>query len=130
MKILIAEDDMSCQLIMKKILSPYGECHIVKNGQEAVKAFIDGHNNSEPFDLICLDIMMPVMDGQEVLHEIRKWEDINEVYKKESVKIIMITALNDNVNIMKSFREQCEAYVVKPIEKEKLIAEINLLGLV
>ena len=130
MKILIAEDDISCQLVIKKMLTSYGVCTVVKNGQEAVKAFIDGHNNSKPFDLICLDIMMPVMDGQEALQEIRSWENTNGISGKDIVKIIMTTALDDNENIMKSFRAQCEAYIVKPIDKKKLIAELLLLGLI
>lgn len=129
MKALIVEDDMSCSVLLQKILSPYGECEAAVNGKEAVEAFEAAHEKKEPFDLICLDIMMPEMDGQEVLKEIRKWEEEKKILGLDGVKVIMTTALGDSKNIMESFREQCEAYVVKPIDKNKLLNEIKLLGL-
>lgn len=129
MKTLIAEDDMSCCLFLEKILSPYGPCTVTMNGVDAVNAFKEAHDKTEPFDLVCLDIMMPRMDGQEALKEIRMWEEEQGIHGLDGVKIIMTTALDDSKNIMTSFREQCEAYVVKPIDKTKLIHEVRLLGL-
>jgi len=129
MKTLIAEDDVSCYVLLKKLLSPYGECVVTVNGKEAFAAFKEAHRNMKPFDLICLDIMMPGMDGQEVLQEVRKWEGRKKILGSDGVKVIMTTALGDARNIMKSFREQCEAYIVKPIDKNKLLNEIKSLGL-
>ena len=129
MKTLIAEDDASCSILLQKFLSPYGTCKVAVDGLEAVAAFKEAHEEKEPFDLVCLDIMMPGMDGQEVLKEIRKWEELHGILGLDGVKIVMTTALDDNENILTSFREQCEAYVVKPLEKNKLLTEIKLLGL-
>ncbi len=130
MKTLIVEDDISCSVLLKKILAPYGECEVVENGKEALKTFDTANKKSISFDLICLDIMMPEMDGQEVLKEIRKREEKAKKYGSDGVKIIMVTALGDNKNIMQSFKAQCEAYIVKPIDKNKLLNEIKLLGLI
>ena len=129
MKTLIVEDDISCCVLLQKILSPYGECVVAMDGKEAMEVFIAEHGKREPFDLICLDIMMPEMDGQEVLKEVRKWEEKHKILGLDGVKVIMTTALGDSKNIMESFREQCEAYVVKPLDKNKLLNEIKLLGI-
>ena len=48
---------------MASFLSKYGECDITVDGMEAVDAFMMALEDKEPYDLICLDIMMPVMDG-------------------------------------------------------------------
>ncbi len=129
MKTLVVEDDVSCSVLLQKILSPYGECLVAVDGREGLKLFFGAHEKKEPFELICLDIMMPVMDGQEVLKEIRKWEETKGILGLDGVKVIMTTALGDSKNIIQSFREQCEAYIVKPIDKNKLLNEIKLLGL-
>ncbi len=130
MKTLVVEDDISCSVLLKKILAPYGECDVTENGIKGLEAFDSACEKNEPFDLICLDIMMPEMDGQEVLKEIRKREEKTKKRCSDGVKIIMVTALGDNKNIMQSFKAQCEAYIVKPIDKNKLLNEIRLLGLI
>lgn len=130
MKILIVEDDFVSRRILQQILSPYGVCDIVTNGVEAINAFTLALEEQEPYDLICLDIMMPEMNGQEVLKEIRKIEQEQGVFGLDCVKIVMTTALGDSENIKRAFREQCEAYLVKPIDKKKLLNMLTQLGLI
>lgn len=72
MKSLIVEDDITTQILIRKILSPYGICKEASNGKEAMNAFRVAHEKKELFDFIYLDIMMSMMDGQEVLKKIRK----------------------------------------------------------
>ena len=60
MKSLVAEDDQLARLLLQSILSRYGECHIVENGEEAVNRVVSSIEASEPYDLMCLDILMPV----------------------------------------------------------------------
>ena len=74
MKILIAEDEFVSRTKLEKILSSYGECHVTVDGSEALLAFKAALETNEPYDLICLDILMPKMDGHEALQEIRKME--------------------------------------------------------
>ena len=71
MKTLIAEDDFTSRLLLQAILSPYGECHIAVNGREALHAFNLAHEEGHPYDLVCLDIMMPELDGHAVLSALR-----------------------------------------------------------
>jgi len=130
MKILIVDDDFSSRKILLKYLSAYGQCDVAVNGIEAVEAFKLSMNEWEAYDLICLDIMMPEMDGQEALKQIRQIEMEKGVMGLDGVKIIMTTALDDSDNIKISFREQCEAYIVKPIIKDKLIQKLESLDLI
>ena len=130
MKILITDDDFVCRKVMVKFLSEYGEADVAVNGNEALNAFKSAFEDGEPYDLVCLDIMMPEMDGQSVLKEIRDYEQSKGVFGLESVKIIMTTALNDPENIKTAFREQCEAYIVKPVDKDKLTQKLKELELI
>ncbi len=131
MKILIVEDDFGSRKLMARILSEYGECDVAVNGYEALEAFKNSIETEEgKYDLICLDIMMPEMDGHKVLKEIRKIEKENDIWGDDATKVIMTTALNDPQNIKEAFKSQCESYIVKPVRKEKLIEEIKNLGLI
>ena len=130
MKILIVEDDFVSRRILQKFLLPYGTSEIAINGKEAIKAFSLAWQEKDPYELICLDIMMPEMDGQQVLKEIRKIEEEYGVLGLDSVKIIMTTALGANENIKTAFRQQCEAYLVKPIDKTMLLNTLKELGLI
>ena len=74
MKILLAEDDFATRKFMVNFLSKYGECDVTVDGMEAVDAFMMALEDDEPYDLVCLDIMMPVMDGYQALVGIRNLE--------------------------------------------------------
>ncbi len=130
MKILIVEDDFDCRHLMQVYLKNHGECFVACNGYEAVAAFETAHEQSSPYDLICLDISMPGMDGHEALKRIRQIEKNSGIAGSDCVKVIMTTAINDRQSIIDAFFEEgCEAYIVKPIKKQKLLEEIEKLGL-
>ena len=105
MKILIVEDDFASRKILQSLLTPYGSCDIAIDGEEAMYAFTLAHKENTLYDLVCLDIMMPKMDGHQVLKEIRKFEAQKEIGGSDGVKVIMVTALNDPKNIMDAFNE-------------------------
>lgn len=129
MKYLIVEDNFAAQKLLQIYLSNYGDCNIAVDGNEAVEAFRQAVDEKEPYDLICLDIMMPNMDGHEALKVIRQIESEHGIKGLDGVKVIMTTALEDSENVMGAFREGCEAYIVKPVEKGKLLKEMENLGL-
>ncbi|MBU3917244.1 response regulator [bacterium] len=124
MKILTVDDNNETLILLSKLLSPFGECVSVNNGKEAIRLFELAHEENKPFHLIFLDIMMPGMDGHEVLKTIRRLE--NEKYSPESkAKIAMLTALGNPKNRFNSFEEGCEYYIVKPIIKTDILEIIN-----
>lgn len=130
MKCLIVEDNFAARRLLKRYLSDYGDCDVAVDGHEAVEAFRQAMDEKEPYDLICLDIMMPNMDGREALMAIRQIEHEHGKDGLDGVKVIMTTALGDSENVIGSFREGCEAYIVKPVEKNKLLEEMENLGLI
>lgn len=131
MKTLIVEDDFLARSLLSTLLSEYGICHVAVNGREALAAVERAFEAKEPYDLVCLDIMMPVMDGQEALLEIRKMEARRGIKGLDTTKVIMVTGIDDSKNIMKAFRQgQCEAYLTKPLDRHKLITHIRDLGLI
>ena len=129
LKVLIVEDDRVSQKLIEHFLRPFGECTVASDGAEGFSFFKDALEKNEPFDLVCLDIMLPEMSGQEVLDSIRQYEKERGVEEEKAVKIIMTTAHRDVENSLHAFSHGCQAYVTKPIEKNLLIAEIKKLGI-
>ncbi len=131
MKILIVEDDFVARRTLKEILSPYGECDVVVDGEEAIQAFELACEEKVPYDLICMDIMMPHVDGQESLRRIREIERDMGVRGSAEVRVIMISALDDPKTVVNAFyRGGATSYMVKPIQKEKLLTELRSFGLI
>ncbi len=130
MKCLIVEDNFTARKLLTMYLSSCADCDIAVDGNEAVEAFSQAMDEKDPYGLICLDIMMPNMDGREALKAIRQIESEHGISGLDCVKVIMTTSLGDSKNVMGSFREGCEAYIVKPVEKDKLLQEMENLGLV
>jgi two-component system chemotaxis response regulator CheY len=130
-KTLIVEDDFLARSLFSTLLSEYGVCHVAVNGQEALDAVGRAFDEGDSYDLICLDIMMPVMDGQEALLQLRRMEELRDIKGLEMTKVIMVTAIDDSKNIIKAFRQgQCEAYLSKPLDRNKLLGHIRDLGLI
>lgn len=130
MKILIAEDDFASRKFMLRFLSKYGECDITVDGMEAVEAFAMALEEGEGYDLICLDIMMPVLDGYQALKQIREIEDEMKIPEDKKAKIIMTTALNERRNVIKAFDLGCTAYAGKPIDQKKFENVLKKLELI
>src|SRR5581483_6522056 len=124
------EDDFTSRLLLQEILKHYGPVHIAVNGVEAVGAVDAARKAGEPYDLICLDIMMPEMNGYDVLKTIRGSEEALGIVSSDGVKIVMTTALNGMKSIVQSFQGLCDAYLFKPIYKAKLLEQLRALGLI
>ena len=121
-KVLIVEDDFMCrQLLMEILKHHFDTIHMAVNGREAVDAFVHSLDEQQPYDLICLDIMMPEMDGQTALQEIRKIEQEKGIGGINLVKVLMTTALDGAKDIMGAFvKGSCDGYLTKPINRESL----------
>lgn len=130
MKTLIVEDDRTGRLLLHELLKSYGPVHLAENGAQAVEAVEKSLNDHEPFDLICLDIMMPGMDGQTALKKIRELEEGRGIFSTDGAKIVMTTALGNMANLSKAFGNLCDAYLVKPIDRKKLLEELRRLDLI
>jgi two-component system chemotaxis response regulator CheY len=130
MRTLIVEDDFACRLVLNAFLSRYGECHIAVNGREAVEAFGSALERGQGYDLICMDIMMPEMDGAEAVRQIRAMEEAAGILSNYGAKIVMTTAVDDIKSVAKCFQDLCDGYLVKPIDLAKLLGLMKSYQLV
>src|ERR1051325_3502593 len=111
MKTLIVEDDFASRLLLVELLKTQGPVHIAVNGKEAVEAVRCSLEAAEPYDLICLDIMLPAMDGQVALREIRMFEQARKVISDSGAKIVMTTARDEIKSVFDAFDGLCDSYL-------------------
>jgi len=105
------------RIVLQEILSGYAEVHSCVDGSEAVLAYRRALERDDPYDLVCMDVLMPVMGGIEALELIRREEPtILRGLVRGSPKVIVTTAADDKDTISQAFHGLCDAYVVKPID--------------
>ncbi|MDD9942510.1 MAG: response regulator [Myxococcales bacterium] len=129
MRCLIVEDEFTSRRILQRILQDFGEADVAVDGGEAEDAFCLALDEKAPYDAVFLDIMLPGMDGQQVLEALRRAEAQRGYDVGTGAKVIMTTSLSDATNVMRAFRGGCESYLVKPIERDKVVEELTKLGL-
>ena len=130
MRILLAEDDFVTRKFMTNFLSKYGECDVTVDGMEAVDAFMMALEDDDPYQLVCLDIMMPVRVGYLALMGIRNLEKERNIPKDKEAKVIMTTALNDEGNVKMAFELGCTVYSGKPIDQDRFEQVLKKFGLI
>ena len=132
MKTLIVEDDFTSRLLLQGFLKKYGPSHIAVNGQEAVEAVRMALTAGEPYDLICLDIMMPEMDGQEALRQIRAQEEARGIRRLRAQPterppyIILLTSKDEKADIIIGLESGANDYLVKPFDAGELRARVEV----
>ena len=130
LRILIVEDDLACRLLLQTFLARYGECHVALNGMEAVEAFQTALAGGKNYDLICMDIMMPEMDGREAVRQIRAFEEERGIRSPYGATIFMTTTVQEIREVFQCFRELCDAYLLKPIDLGQLLTKMTFFQLV
>ncbi len=129
MRILIAEDEFINQRLLQKYVSHLGECDIAIDGPKALEMVREAMKGGNHYDLIFLDIIMPGMDGLDVLKEIREMENKFNIPESQRAKIIMTTALADRQNVVRAAFQQCDAYLIKPVKPQEIMKKLKTLGL-
>jgi two-component system chemotaxis response regulator CheY len=129
-RVLLVEDDFVSRLMLQTFLSRYGECHIAVNGKEAVEAFRLALERGQKYDLVCMDIMMPEMDGREAVRQVRALEEAHGILSSSGAKIVMTTAVEDIKEVIQCFQQLCDAYLMKPIDLGQLLSLMKCYQLV
>jgi DNA-binding response OmpR family regulator len=115
MGILLVEDEPNVVSVIKRGLAEYGfEISVAGNGATGLQMALDND-----FDLVILDVMLPVMDGVQVCKLIRQHKPI--------VPIIMLTALDSTENIVSGLDSGADDYMVKPFKIAELAARLRTL---
>jgi two-component system, sensor histidine kinase and response regulator len=118
LQILLAEDSLDNRLLIQAFLKqhPYS-LEFAENGQTALELVM-----THPYDLVLMDIQMPILDGYAAARRIREWEHAHE---RPRVPIIALTASALNEAVRKSLDAGCDAHITKPVRKATLIDAIR-----
>jgi two-component system chemotaxis response regulator CheY len=130
MNILIVEDDFVSRKFMVKFLSKYGNCQTAEDGEMAIRMYQQAQEDKRPYDLICMDIVMPKLDGYETLGQIRAYEKEVGIPAGREVKVIMTSGMDASKQVTKAFELGCVAYATKPIDMVKfnnILRELQLI---
>jgi len=130
MRTLVVEDELTSRLMMQSVLSSYGECHSAVDGEEALEAFRIAVDSGRPYDLVCMDVKMPGISGVEAVRRIRNIEESHGVLSTNGAKIVMTTIVEDPHGVVQSFGALCDEYLVKPIDRGKLLQKLRQMGLI
>jgi CheY-like chemotaxis protein len=125
LRILLAEDSQDNVLLIEAYLKASGySADVARDGQAALEKFTSGK-----YDVVLMDVQMPIMDGYSAARRIRQWETEKGV---TPVPILALTAHALPEEVRKSFDAGCTAHLTKPIRKATLIAAIeeHTMGLV
>ncbi len=116
-KIMIVDDDQRNVKLLKAILQAEGyRCMEALSGPEALRLVREG-----PPDLVLLDIMMPQMDGYEVLRRLRS------APQTEHIPVVMVTALTEREDRVRALDLGADDFISKPIDRVELLARIRSL---
>ena len=112
LNILIVDDELVSRKTLQKLMESFGECESVKNGEDALQVVM----SENPPDLILLDIMMPGMDGYEVL------EKLKSVPQTKEIPVIFLSALDEKGDIIRGLEMGAVDYISKPFHKAEVKA--------
>jgi two-component system, chemotaxis family, chemotaxis protein CheY len=129
-RILAVDDDVASRLLLQTFLSRYSECDVAVNGREAVEAFRSASAEGRRYDLICMDIMMPEMDGREAVRQVRALEETDRISRSDGAKIVIMTAVDDMKEMIGCFEDFSDAYLIKPVSLTKLLRHLKSCHLV
>lgn len=125
MKVLVVDDVLTNTLLKKTYLSSLGEIDTAQDGRTAITLFQEALTKGEPYDLVCLDIMMPVFNGHRTLKEMRRIEKEHQVPDKKHSIIIMVTALANQQTVVEALEKGCDSYIAKPVRKDVLMERLK-----
>jgi CheY-like chemotaxis protein len=121
LRILLADDSADNRLLIQAYLKKYPfQIDIAENGEKAVAKF-----QSSSYDLVLMDMQMPVMDGYTATRKIRAWEQQQQV---PPTPILALTAYALKEEIQKSLDAGCTAHLAKPIKKSVLLEALAQYG--
>lgn len=111
MKSLVIDDSKLIGLIMQETLERYGSCDVAFNPVDGFNKYVKSVNNNIPYDVIYLDLIMPIYNGYQILEMIRNYENSRGV---KNAIIIIVSGLYDEENKKKAMSLGADAYFVKP----------------
>lgn len=130
MRILLVDDDPVSGRVLEALAGAYGTSELVNSGLAAIRAVVRSMRAEEArFDLLCLDIHMPGVDGHEVLETLREVEEACGVQPGRGLKVLMVSGEQASAHVIRAFRNQCDGFLNKPVSRDEFHAALEKLQL-
>ena len=128
-RILIVDDDEINRMMLSNCLEKFAPCDVCGNGQEGLELFEKSCQSRWPYDLVCIDLVMPVMNGHMLLRKIREMEAEYGVVAR--VKIFIISASSSPWDMADTVLDNiADDYIVKPFSNAKLKGMLEKYSLI
>ncbi len=128
MRALIVDDDSTCRMLLNRALSSHGRIDEAASGWDALAAVTSLLLRHRTYDLICLDIMMPDLDGFACLERIRRLEREAGILPGAESRVAMTTALDDYGSAKRAFAHLAEFFFIKPFVLKNVVDELRSAG--
>jgi len=128
---LIVEDDIMSREMLKAVLSDFAPCDSAGNGVEGMILFENAFLSNNPYCLLCVDLVMPEMNGHAFIRKIREFEKSQLMGGKARTKIFVISSSGsawDKADLL--LEGLCDDYIVKPFDRAVLMANLFKYDLV
>lgn len=126
MKSLIVDDDSVCRKLLRSILAPLGVCDEARDGKQTMEQWRQARSQGSPYQLLCLDIMLPGADGRDILSALRG--DLG--HASDQLKVLVISSLDPQDAAYKDLTGIADGVLAKPVNREALIEKLRAMGLV
>ena len=123
-RFLIVDDDELCRNLLQNLLAKFGSCEMAENGREGLAFFKEALAGSDPYDLICVDLIMPNMNGHMLIREIRDFEQKQQTpFHAAIFAITSIDSIYEKSELL--LGNLCDHYVVKPFNAASITADLH-----
>lgn len=129
LRALVVEDEFTARCVLSRFLSRHGECDVAVDGEEAVRALETALRQASPYQLVCLDIGLPLLGGQGVLEKLRALEQDMGVQLGHGSRVIMTTVSATKEDVTGAFRGGADGYLMKPVSLPSLTQLLRNLKL-
>lgn len=125
---LVVDDDLGTLKVLEKNLAPFFSCQLESQPETAFEKFKLALENGKPFDLVCLDVKMPRVDGIELLQAFRELESGLAKVGDDATPVFMVSGVTEIDEVCNSLSSGCTVYLTKPIDSSKLENHVKRLG--
>lgn len=122
---LIVDDDDMSRLMLKEFLAEVAECDMAVNGRDGLGMFEKALSEGRPYDLVCIDLIMPEMNGLAMVRKVREVEKTYPIFTDFRTKVFVITANDspwDKADLV--FENLCDDYIVKPFSRDSMLEKL------
>lgn len=129
MKILIVDDVAVMRRLLERALEGFGSIDMADSGVQALAMLKTALDAQRPYDLMCLDIVMPDIDGIQVLQHLREMEAARGIADDSRTRVMIISAVSKSDTVRKAMQHGCDGFLLKPCSIEKARAEFQRIRL-